>query len=199
MKFNANSIVVILALASVIGTGRDTFADDTDTKPATNTTQYLIELSEYELEDPIPVGLDEAEVVNTILRAGIQPVETIRLTAVPETEGMVQVGKRISVTTDTMTRGDTTTRRYEELEIGTILRLTMMPHDDGAYAHISYSTSRVDGDPSGDTPPNVLTNTVQSTQVYVLGRPRLLTTVGAGKSTGILVTVRDIAHTKTGG
>lgn len=198
MKSNLNLIVAVLSLVCLSCATGDILAEDAGTKTEADSVQYLIELSEYELEKPIPIGLDERSVVNAILRAGIKPVETIRLTAMSASDSMVQVGKRISVTTDTMTRGDTTTRRFEALEIGTILRLEIEPHHDGAVANISYTTSRVDGDPSGDSPPNVLTNTVQSTQVYVLGRPRLLTTVGAGSITGILVTVRDIADAQPG-
>jgi len=159
---------------------------------AVETTQYLVELAEYKLDQAIPIGLGEAEVIDAILSSGVKPVETIRLTALSNTDSMVQFGKRIAVTTASMTRGDATTRQTKEIEIGTILSLRIKPLAKGAIAEIDYSTNRVDGDGTEDSPPDVLTNTMQSTQIYVLGKTRLLSTMGTGNLTGVVVTIREI-------
>jgi len=43
-----------------------------------------------------------------------------------------------------------------------------------------------------DSPPDLLTNTVQSTQIYVLGQQRLLSTSSAGEAPCIVVSIRRI-------
>ena len=98
----------------------------------------------------------------------------------------------MAVTTASMTRGDATTRQTKEIEIGTILKLRIKPLAKGAIAEIDYSTNRVDGDGTEDSPPDVLTNTMQSTQIYVLGKTRLLSTMGTGNLTGVVVTIREM-------
>jgi predicted RecA/RadA family phage recombinase len=185
-------IVPLFLLAAIVHVHGNARANEANAETQQNTTQYLIELSEYELEQAIPVGLGEAEVIDAIRSSGAKPVETIRLTALSDTESMVQFGKRMAVTTASITRGDAITRQTKEIEIGTILRLRIKPHAKGAIADIDYSTNRVDGEGTDDSPPDVLTNTMQSTQVYVLGKSRLLSTMGIGKLTGVIVIVREI-------
>lgn len=192
MKPLKTLIVPLFLLASIIHVHENAPASEADAEPQQDTTQYLIELSEYELKQAIPVGLGEAETIDAILGSDAKPIETIRLTAMSDTESMVQFGKRVAVTTASMTRGDAVTRQTKEIEIGTILRLLIKPHAKGAVADIDYSTSRIDGEGTEDSPPDILTNTMQSSQVYVLGKSRLLSTTGVGKLTGVIVTVREI-------
>ncbi|WP_372722937.1 hypothetical protein [Novipirellula sp.] len=184
------SLLVVLTVN--LPFGGQSHAEDSGGNSQPNTTQYLVELSEYKLEQSIPTGLGEGEVVDAILKSGTKPVETIRLTAMSETESMIQVGRRVALTTGTMTRGGVTTRQTKDIEIGTILRIQIKQHAKGAIADIDYSTSRLDGDRTDDSPSDVLTNTMQSTQIYGLGKTRLLSTVGAGKLTGVLITVSEI-------
>ena len=192
MHLHPMLLSLIVLVSTGIPLGGQTHADDSDAESQSNVTQYLVELSEYNLEQAIPTGLGEDEVIDALLKGGAKPVETIRLTAMSETESMVQLGRRVALTTGTMTRNGVKTRQTTDMEIGTILRLKIKQHANGAIADIDYSTSRLDGDETNDSPPDVLTNTMQSTQVYVLGKARLLSTVGAGKLTGVLVTVREI-------
>lgn len=192
MNLHAKLLSLVVVLIVNLPFGGQTYAEDSGGDLQPNTTQYLVELSEYKLEQSIPTGLGEGEVVDAILKSGTKPVETIRLTAMSETESMVQVGRRVALTTGTMTRGGVTNRQTKDIEIGTILRIQIKQHAKGAIADIDYSTSRLDGDGTDDSPSDVLTNTMQSTQIYGLGKTRLLSTVGAGKLTGVLITVSEI-------
>ncbi|EMI21506.1 secreted protein [Rhodopirellula maiorica SM1] len=192
MNLHPTLLSLLVLLTASLPFGGQTRADDSGVDSEPNATQYFVELAEYKLEQSIPTGLAEDEVIASILKSGTKPVETIRLTAMSETESMVQIGRRVALTTGTMTRSGVTTRQTQEMEIGTMLRLKIKEHTKGAIADIDYTTSRLDGDGANDTPPDVVTNTIQSTQFYGLGKTRLLSTVGASKLTGVLVTVHEL-------
>tara|TARA_R110002049_G_scaffold27283_3_gene93850 strand:- start:670 stop:1419 length:750 start_codon:yes stop_codon:yes gene_type:complete len=184
------SLFVVLA-SSIPFAGR-TQADDSSADSRSNATQYLVELSEYKLEQSIPTGLSEDQVIDAMLKAGTKPVETIRLTAVSDTESVAKIGRRVALAPGTITQNGVMSRQVKDVEIGTMLSITIKHHVKGAIADIAYTTSRFDGDGTDGSSPDVLTNTTQSSQVYSIGKPRLLSTVGVGELTGVLVIVREI-------
>lgn len=79
-----------------------------------------------------------------------------------------------------------------QIEVGRMLKLQLIPHQEAAIADISYSTSRVDGEQTEDSPPNIVTTTIQGTQVFTLGSRRLLSTARSGNPTGIIITITEI-------
>lgn len=155
-------------------------------------TQYMLTLAEYELEEAIPLGLSEAEVLELIRKSKASPVGTIRMSAVEDTESMVQFGRRVAITTGQVSIGRGTSRRTEFMETGTIVSVRIAPHAKGAIADVDFSASRLDGDGSDDTPPEVVTTTAQATQIYAMGKERLLASTSLGDKTCIVITVREI-------
>ncbi len=113
MKPYRRSLALLFAFAIVLYPNHNTRADDADTETR-DTTQYLVELWEYELDEAIPIGLSEAEVVDAICGSSAKTIETIRLTAIADTDSRVQFGRRITVTTAKMTQGNTTSRQIKE-------------------------------------------------------------------------------------
>ncbi len=192
MKYSQLLLATLVVLSSAVVVDGKLYAEESEPEGSRQSTQYLVELSEFKLEGPIPLNLDESEVVETIFAAGTKPVETIRLTATAETESFVQTGRRSAVVTAKMTQGGTTTNQTEYEEVGAILRVRIKPTAQGAIANIDYSTNRIDSSGTDNLPPDILTSTTQSVLLYSFGKPRLLSTVGSEELIGIIVTVREI-------
>ena len=206
MKPHPSLIVLFVALTSLIIADRNVRAEEADTPTSEDAKQYLVELSEYELDQAIPTGLNEAETIEKIYQSGGKPVETIRLTAMAESKSMVQYGTNVTMTTAKTYQGNSTSRqstarqtgsrqatsrKNKDVNVGIILRLSIRHHAKGVVADVNYATTRIDGAGTDDSFPDVLTNSLQATQVYALGKPRLLTTVGSSKTTAVVVTVRE--------
>lgn len=166
-------------------------------EPQSDSTQYCVELSEFELQEPIAIGLNEAEVIQTILQSDAKPIETIRLIAMPNTPSNVRKGKQVAVVTSTMTRGDVTTRQTKDIEIGTTLRIQMGEDPRGVLVNIDYITARIEDDTKGDSKPDILNSTIQTTLVCVPGKMRLVSTIGSKQLTAVVVTIHECNRTET--
>ena len=201
MKLHPSLIVLFVALTSLIIADRNVRAEEADTTTSEDAKQYLVELSEYKLDQAIPTGLNEAETIEKIYQSGGKPVETVRLTAMAESKSMVQYGTNVTMTTAKTYQGNSTSRqstarqtgsrKNKNVNVGIVLRLSIRHHAKGVVADVNYATTRIDGGGTDDSFPDVLTNSLQATQVYALGKPRLLTTVGSSKTTAVVVTVRE--------
>ena len=76
----------------------------------------------------------------------IEIVETIRLSALPSFESMMQMGKRATVTVGVSNApGRGQTRQMQQQMIGTMVRLTAEPSDGKALLKLSYEASRFEG------------------------------------------------------
>ncbi|MCO8121888.1 hypothetical protein NHH03_09085 [Stieleria sp. TO1_6] len=192
MKLHSILLALLFTSTGIATAAENVMAEKVGTPKPMVKTQYLVELSEYELEQAVPVAISESEIIDVIRRSKSKPLETVRMTAVEETDSMVQNGRRVTVTTGKVTHGNTTSRSTEQLEVGTMLRVKIVPHAKGALADVSYATSRLDGNGTDVSPPDVLTKTIESTQIYVLGKERLLSSMSADKFTCVLISVSEI-------
>ncbi|KAA5543223.1 hypothetical protein FYK55_13180 [Roseiconus nitratireducens] len=191
MRFSC-LIVVLLACTAGVARCEETAKTDDAATATPFGTQFLVTLAEYHLEEPIPVDATEVEILDSVRDSGAVPVESVRMTATEDTESMAHFGQRVTVTTGKVIRGPVTSKQTESIEIGTMLRVRVASHAKGALAEIDYSTSRLNGAGTDDSPPDVVTNTVQATQLYVLGKQRLLSTSSTGKAPCIVVSIQRI-------
>ncbi|MEL6107165.1 MAG: hypothetical protein AAFU85_14075 [Planctomycetota bacterium] len=195
MKSLAASVLVLLLVPGIL-CGEDTASTDAAAEETMKVfrTQYLVTLSEYRLDKPIAPTASEADILEFIDGENAKPVETVRITAVEETDSMVQFGKRATITVGMTSSGrGLPTRRTQAIEVGTILKVTVTSHPKGALAEIRYSTSRLPDSSSDEaTPPDVTTNTVEATQIYELGKPRLLSMSSLEEAPCLVVSIREM-------
>ena len=192
MKLQLIFSLLLFVFTSIAHADEKAGTVDVDNAVQKNTTQYFIALSEYQLKKAIPIGISEAEILETIRNSEAIPIETVQVTAVSETECLAKFGRRASVTTGKTTNGKAVSRQTEFMEIGTIFRVNIDSHPKGAIANIDYTTSRLDGEGTDGSPPDVATTTVQSTQILALGEERLLSVSGTSTPTCIVVFVKEI-------
>jgi hypothetical protein len=188
----------LLILVSLLSISRLAAADDlvaTETGDAAKVKaeqRYFVTLSEYRLPNPIATSLVDTEIVELINEQKLEPIETLRVSNVSETESLVQFAKRVSVITGKVTNRDGISHVKQMVQIGTSLRITTRPHESGVEAKIVYESSRFHGEGSDDSPPDTVTMTCNLTQVVRLETPTLIAASSAGDGVYVLLTITEI-------
>jgi hypothetical protein len=172
-----------------------------DEKPSGETTvpnstraqaQYLATVAEYRLDQPFSITASEKEVLDYIRDQKMEPVETVRRTVMSDAYSHVQFGKRVTVTTGKIVNRDVVSRQTETMEIGTILDIRIERHERGATANLEYTSSQLEGDGTEDSPPDITTTTVQTTQVFELGKPRLVGARSGSETSFVIATISEL-------
>lgn len=164
----------------------------TAVEPATHSERYLVTIAEYRLQNPVATTLTAKDIVALIREQNSEPVETIRVSTVAETECMAQFGAAVTVTTGKIMNRDTATPIKETVNIGTLLRATASPHERGVRIEIAFESSRLSGEGTDDSAPDVIKKTISTTQILELGTPALIGATSAGDSSYVLVTVTTL-------
>ena len=192
MKKNLLLFTAMIGFASVISGGVSLDAAEPQAPPLPTEVQYLITFAEYQLDMTIPLDASESEIIDKIRSSKSAPLETIRTTAMANTDTMVQFGRRVAVIDGTMSRGTVVARQTRDIEVGSILQVRIASHPKGAIADINYSTSRLADNGTDNSPPDVVNNKVQSSQILAIGEDRILSTSSSTKTHCIVVSVQTI-------
>jgi len=154
---------------------------------------YIVQLTEFRFKSSVNLKLSARDIVAQFEKPTtdglIQPIETIRMSIQSGAENMVQFGRQVTVTTGTMTNAGKSTRINKDRTIGTILRVNAIPQDQKVQLTFTYESSRLDGDKTDDSPPDTLTTTISSMQLFELGKPTLVGGTSAGDTTYVILTI----------
>lgn len=176
------------------------FADPQDTKPAADSgashqsqnklpEPYLITISEYRLKGVNPSDLTADNIVSAIKAEKATPIETVMLSAIADLESMVQFGRSVTVTTGRITNRDVTSRQTQQREIGTIVRVTASPTGQQVGLTLSFESSRLIGEGSDDSPPDIVTTSINTTQLFDFGQPTMIGASTAGETSYVFLTI----------
>jgi len=176
------------------------FADPQDTKSATEAgathqsenklpESYLITLSEYRLKSVNPSELTAGSIAAAITTEKAAPIETVMLSAIADIESMVQFGRTVTVTTGRTTNRDVTTRQTQQMNIGTIVRVTASPAGQQVGLVLSFESSRQNGEGTDDSPPDIVTTSINTTQIFELGKPTMIGASTAGETSYIFLAI----------
>lgn len=166
--------------------------DSNESSSPRDREQYMVTLFEYRLVDKLPPTASEGEILDKVLDANLEPSETLRILATSGTETMANFGRRVNLAMGTVSSNRGVAQRMETVEVGTILRLKIDSHPKGAIADIDYSNSRVADKEDGGVLPMVITHSVQSTHIYDLKNPRLLSCQTIGEGSCIIMLVKAV-------
>ncbi|WP_153557369.1 hypothetical protein [Roseimaritima sediminicola] len=160
-------------------------------EPTEQPQRYLITVSEYRLD--IDAAQLTAEAIAEAREAeGVAPVEVIMLSTMASAESMVQFGRSMTVTIGhVVSNRNVTARRTEEREVGTLLRLTAEPAGEKVAAKIEFECSRPVGQGSEDAPPDMVTTSFDTTQVFELGEPTLIAASTSGEPSFFFMTIHQ--------
>ncbi len=176
---------------------------------------FIVELTEIEDWNPQPLerepNLDAKQLIRESRRNGSDRKRNIlRVSAIEGIESYTQYAKRIPAVVSTTTSNDGTEIGYEDVNIGTKIRVTVSRFDDARYrVELSFASSDVNLSPDG-TEEYVDIITATSTHTVNLGIPvivdpsqqdRRIVTHGQSeflprKSSVLILTVDAAEHTK---
>jgi len=157
---------------------------------------YVVQLTEYRLDQPLRPSQSAVDILAMVsanegdTKGNI--VETIRLSALGGTESMVQFGRRANVTVgkSTTNRGETV-RNMQAIDVGTIVKVTIVPRNDQVAMTLTFESSRIGSDAGEDTPPSINKTQINTTQLLDLGKPNLVGSSTTSSSSVIVVTVNQ--------
>lgn len=152
--------------------------------------RYLITLAQYQLKDLSTVDQTSNGILAAIKAQKASPFETVILLATAGYESRVNFGRRIRVTTGkTTTHSGGVVRNTQEIDVGAILVVTLLPDDDKVKAELSFKSTRLDGEGTDDSPPELTTTSIESSQIFEVGKPTLIAASTEGASNFVFLTI----------
>ena len=156
---------------------------------------YIVQLTEFRMKKSSDVQTSSSEIVKSFDamkdNGDIEVIETIRLSALPSYESMLQIGKRATVTVGvTNAPGRGQTRATQQQLIGTMVRLTAEPSDGKTRLKLSYEASRFEGEGSDDSQPDTKTFQINTTLLLDRSKTVLVGGSSAESSTFLAVSVK---------
>ena len=154
--------------------------------------RFMVTLSEYQLGEGVPDSATESEILDSIRKKTVQPTETIRLSVIKDVEGMAQFGKVANVTVGKTVNRDVTTRQTQNVQVGTLLKATVRLENEAIVASIAFEASRLQGNGTEDSPPDIASTTITTTQSLEFGKPCLIGSSSGGKTSYVFVTITQL-------
>ena len=189
----------VLFLASITVTSFCFAQEDKISQTVTNKSSglgnaYIVQLTEFRLKKPSNVRMSSSEIVKAFDEmkdnGDVEIIETIRLSALPTYETMMQIGKKATVTVGVVNApGRGPTRQMQQQMIGTLVRLTAEPSDGKTLLKLSYEASRFEGEGSDDSPPDTKTFQVNTTLLLERAKTALVGGTSAESSTFLAVSI----------
>ncbi len=191
---------ILLFLASIVISSASFSQEVQDTQDVSKKSGELlnvrvVQLTEFRMKKASDVHLSSSEIVKSFeeMKADgdIEVIETIRLSALPGHESMMQIGKTATVVVGVANApGRGQVRQRQQQIIGTMVRLTAEPIDGKVLLKLSYEASRFEGEGSDDVPPDMKTFQVNTTLVLDPSQTVLVGGTSAESSTFLAVAVK---------
>ena len=172
--------------------GVETTAESEETVEAESKSwkRYLVTVAEYRLREIGPSQLTTEGISAAIKDQKASPVEAVMLSATEGNESRVSIGRTVSVAAGKVTARDrSTSRRTQRVDLGTIFSVELMSEGDQVKAGFSYEASRHLGEGTEDSPPEVVSTMIQTSQIFDLGQPTLVAASTSGGSSYVLLTI----------
>lgn len=161
-------------------------------EPTKAPIRFLVTISEYQLGEVFTDSATEAEILDSIRKKTVPPTETIRLSVIKDVEGMAQFGKVANVTIGKTVNREITTRQTQNVQVGTLLKAKVRLENEAIVANITFEASRLQGNGTEDSPPDIASTTINTTQSLEIGKPRLIGSSSGGKTSYVFVTITQL-------
>lgn len=185
MRNTLIAFVAVLGISGNVLAGENQASENAELK----FDRYVATISEYQLEKPVSETATEAEIIELIRQQKVVPSETVRLSTINRVESLVQFGKSVTVTTGKVVQGTRTMRHTNQVEIGTLLQVVVESEGDVVSVKVAFESSRLQGEGTDDSPPDIVKSRIESTQVLELGKSCLLGSTSGGETSYILLTI----------
>ncbi|MCG8653656.1 MAG: hypothetical protein MI861_27710 [Pirellulales bacterium] len=195
------SWVIICALLFVphsMAVGADSQGADltaAEARGAGEPVSFNLRITEFSLQSPPGHQASNEQILKLLTdskdKHGVSQLETLRLSALEGREAMVQFGRRASITTGRVSngRGGLVQRQTQFIEVGTIVRVEGKIRGDRCELELSYEASRLRGENTEDSPPDIVTSQLSGSYVAKIGQPVLLGGTDSGSTSFLVLTV----------
>jgi hypothetical protein len=155
---------------------------------------YIVQLTEYRLNQPMDSSKSAAEILALVSKDSDdlkRKVETIRLSASSGVESMAQFGQTVFVTVGTVSgnKGFPVQKSMQGMEIGTLVKVTVVPQNDKVAMTLTYESSSLGEAAGEDSPPDINKTKVNTTQLLDLGKSSLVSASTTSSSSILVVKV----------
>ena len=166
--------------------------DDTNSSSSMQTS-FTVKLTEYRMKLPQDPSRSASEILAILTKPGdndsYQPIETIRLSALSGTTSTAQFGRTANVTAGTTTNRGGKVKNMQSVDVGTAVSVTPVLQSGKVALQLEFDSSRIEGDASGDSPPDISKTRINTNQLLELGKPGLVGSTTSMGSSIIVVTV----------
>lgn len=184
-------ILLLFSLSVLAGTVKAS-EDQTEGSQTSARQSFMVTIAEYQMEASVPVSASEKDLLDSIRKDGLTPAEVVRFTVLSDTEGMVQFGKQTAVVIGSVTTRTGTSRNMQQYDLGTLIKVSVSPDGAGVITKLQFESSRLQGEGTEDSPPDVATATISTSRSHVLGVPCLMGSTTADNTSYIFLTVTKL-------
>jgi len=200
--FIAFALLLLGVAGGAFTVGQDAKVDksqpDTDHASTTNNRSYSIEIIEFQIDASDGADLSADQLVKSFAQmksdAMLKRADTIRFSAVEQKASVIDIGKLVSLTTGSMPAGQgrPAVRQMRDVEVGTKAEAMLVSSGKGQVSmDLLYRSSRVEGEGTDDSPPNIVSVTIETALVLELGKPKLLGGTSADPNVYVLLKVTE--------
>ncbi|TWU60572.1 Bacterial type II and III secretion system protein [Rubripirellula tenax] len=176
--FGVTALLPILAQA-------ETDLDEPASKLVVTVCEYRAEIDEDASSSP-------SEIVALLTEGDAKPARTIRLSTLSDCVSQFRSSERIRLPV-LASDGDGVSQRWEQIEIGTILKVTAKRSSDSVAMTIDYTSSSLANDDVAASSPLVKERTIQGTYSFQFGEPVLVGGLTSGDGFYLVATVSQPA------
>ena len=184
--------IILVALCLIVCV-QSSFANEDTPTAAHHPRAFSVRVTEFEFKSPAGDQVNNAEILKHLAdpenRQKVVEIQTLRLSAIDGQDATAKFGRRVTVTTGKTTSDRGVTRHTQFLDIGTMIQLSGIVKENTCSIAISYEASRLDGEGTDDSPPDVVNSRLTGTYVADLGKPILLGGTNEGMTTFLVLTV----------
>jgi len=187
-------LFLAVVMASSLGSSQEIEKSQAASKKSSGSgNAYIVQLTEFRMKKS-DVHVSASEIIKLLDEmkdnGDIEVIETIRLSALPSYESMIQIGRRATITAGTMDApGRGQTRLTQHQEIGTTVRLTAEPSGERTLLKLSYEAIRLEGEASDDIPPDTTAFEINTAMLLEPSKTVLVGGTSADSSAFLAVSV----------
>ena len=160
--------------------------------------QYLIEVIEFQIAASDGADLSAEQLVESYPQMKsdglLKRAETTRFYASEKKPSFVNFGKQIELTSASTLaeQGRPVARQVKQIEIGTTAEVLLDSVGEGQVAlQVVYRSSRVEGEGTDDSPPDIQSINMEASLVLELGKTKLLGGTSANPNVYVLITISE--------
>lgn len=160
---------------------------------------YLIEVIEFQIDASDGAELSPEQLVQSYSQMKsdglLKRAEKIRFYASVQKASFVNFGKQVALTTGATMAGPgrPVARQVKQFEIGTTAEVMLDSVGEGQVVlQVLYRSSRVAGEGTDDSPPDIVSINMEASLVLELGKTKLLGGTSADPNVYVLITVSEL-------